>query len=75
MAITEVSKYTGNSGRTTLWIGTTTDFVTYTRNMEIVTPTYAHYPSMFYYDGHLYMSYTKGDGTTDRNKIVIVTVF
>lgn len=78
MAITLVSQVSGNTGRTTTGIYSTNDFATYFEIARIITPTYCHYPSLFYYAGHLYLSYTKGipeGAETDRNAIGFVRIY
>lgn len=71
IAIQEISKVEGYPGRTTLWIGD----LSLTLKEEIMTPTYIHYPSMFYFKNKIYMSYTKGlkgtDAQGDRDSIAI----
>lgn len=74
MAWNLISEIVGNTGRTTLGIYYTDDFIKYSLIRKIITATYCHYPSLRYYEGDFYMSYTKGvpEGSgTDRNAIYI----
>lgn len=84
IAINETSEVTGNTGRTTLAIYSTTDFATFTELARIVTPSYAHYPSLLHYSGCLFVSYTKGlkynvDTSNpqgyDRNSVVLARIY
>lgn len=62
------------SGRTSMWIGTTADFSTYTQQFQIITEDLCHYPFLHYYNSKMYISYTKGlKGTSkylDKDSIV-----
>lgn len=74
MAWNLISEIVGNTDRTTLGIYYTDDFIKYSLIRKIITATYCHYPSLRYYEGDFYMSYTKGvpEGSgTDRNAIYI----
>lgn len=78
LALNVTSEVDGNSGRTTLAIVETDDFATFTLIKKIITPTYAHYPSLCKYGNSLYVSYTKGwplGSATDRNTISFEKVY
>jgi len=79
MALTLVNEIPGKSGRTTLGIYTTDDFVTFNEVEKIITETYCHYPTLRYFDDKLYISYTKGIGAVssplDRNTIVVTRIY
>lgn len=83
-AVNLTSEWSGDSWRTTLGIYTTSDFVSFTEICKIVTPSYAHYPSLCHFSRSLYCSYTKGmlldtDGDTahqhDRNTVVLTRIW
>ncbi len=75
LAITEGNKLIGASGRTTLWLGNMAADGSLIEKTEILTSSFAHYPSLCYYSSKMYISYTKAlKGTSaagDRDSIVI----
>lgn len=79
-AIQLTSEVVGTTGRTTLGIYTTTDLLTFTEIAKIVTPSFAHYPTLYYYSNRLLCVYTKGlkvyTGTTqyDRDTVVLARI-
>lgn len=84
VAVSLTSEVTGNTYRTTLGIYTTDDFVSFIEVAKIVTPSYAHYPSLCHFSRSLYLSYSKGmkfntDGdavtTSNRNTIVVTRIY
>ncbi len=83
-AMNLTSEWSGDSWRTTMGIYKTSDFVTFTEVCKIVSPSYAHYPSLCHFSRSLYCSYTKGmlldtDGDTvhqhDRNTVVLTRIW
>ena len=76
LALTLTSEVVGTTARTTLGIYTTADFITFTEVYKIVTRSYAHYPSLCWYQNSLYASYTKSlKGATDRDSIVMAKIW
>lgn len=84
IAVNLTSEVTGNTWRTTLGIYETSDFVSFLEIGKIVTPSYAHYPSLCHFSRSLYMSYSKGmkfntDGLGatyyERNAIVVTRIY
>lgn len=62
------SQVVGNTGRTTLRVFSTADFVIYPKVARILSNNYCSYPSLFYYGGKLYVSYSYGDAATQHSK-------
>jgi len=64
--------------RTTLGLYTTTDMAVLNKISKTISATYIHYPSLCYYNSHLYISYTKGltyPAPPDRDAIYFVRVY
>lgn len=54
------SEITDAPHRTTLGIYTTSDFLSFVEIGKIVSTSFAHYPSLCFFDRGIYLSYTKG---------------
>lgn len=84
VAASLTSEVTGNAYRTTLGIYSTDDFISFIEVAKIISPSYAHYPSLCHFSRSLYLSYSKGMkfntdgeavGASNRNTIVVTRIY